>query len=82
MRALLVLVSAALTVALVPPAAATAATPHLVGRVESAHQSAATNVIAVDPQAFKREFAQEMGATHSVADGGETTNGMRALIVF
>jgi NDMA-dependent alcohol dehydrogenase len=39
--------------------------------VQGAALAGATNVIAVDPQAFKREFAQEMGATHSVADGGE-----------
>ena len=39
--------------------------------VQGAALAGATNVIAVDPKAMKREFAQEMGATHSVAGGGE-----------
>lgn len=47
MRSLLVLVSASLVLALLPVVAASGATPHLVGWVESAHQSSATNVISV-----------------------------------
>ncbi len=39
--------------------------------VQGAAMAGATNVIAVDPKANKREFAQEMGATHGVASGGE-----------
>ena len=39
--------------------------------VQGAAMAGATNVIAVDPKANKLEFAQEMGATHSVASGGE-----------
>jgi cell wall-associated NlpC family hydrolase len=46
-RALLVLVSAAVAAALLPVAPATAATPHLIGYVEAAHQSSATHVIAI-----------------------------------
>lgn len=47
MRSLLVLVSASLMLALLPQVVASAARPHLVGSVESAHQSRATGVIAV-----------------------------------
>jgi len=47
MRALLVLVSAAVAAALLPVAPATAATAHLIGYVEAAHQSSATHVIAI-----------------------------------
>ncbi len=39
--------------------------------VQGAAMAGATNVIAVDPKANKREFAQEMGATHGLASGGE-----------
>ena len=39
--------------------------------VQGASHAGATNIIAVDPLANKREFAQEMGATHSVSNGGE-----------
>jgi len=46
-RAPLLLLSAALAVALLPPAAASAATPHLVSHVEAARQSTATRVIAI-----------------------------------
>jgi NDMA-dependent alcohol dehydrogenase len=38
--------------------------------VQGAALAGATNIIAVDPLANKREFAQEMGATHSVDSGG------------
>ncbi len=37
--------------------------------IQGASHAGATNIIAVDPIAFKREFAQEMGATHSVQTG-------------
>ena len=37
--------------------------------VQGASHAGATNIIAVDPLASKREFAQEMGATHSVDNG-------------
>ena len=37
--------------------------------VQGASLAGATNVVAVDPLAFKREFAQEMGATHAVDNG-------------
>ena len=36
--------------------------------VQGASHAGATNIIAVDPMANKREFAQEMGATHAVAE--------------
>jgi NDMA-dependent alcohol dehydrogenase len=39
--------------------------------VQGASLAGATNIIAVDPKANKREFAEEMGATHGVASGGE-----------
>lgn len=41
--------------------------------VQGAANAGATNIIAVDPKAKKREFAQEMGATHSVESGAEAT---------
>jgi len=37
--------------------------------VQGASLAGATNIIAVDPKANKREFAEELGATHSAADG-------------
>jgi NDMA-dependent alcohol dehydrogenase len=37
--------------------------------VQGASHAGATNIIAVDPLASKREFAQDMGATHSVDNG-------------
>lgn len=39
--------------------------------VQGASHAGATNIVAVDPKANKREFAQELGATHGVAGGGE-----------
>ena len=39
--------------------------------VQGASLAGATNIITVDPKANKREFAQELGATHGVAGGGE-----------
>ncbi len=38
-----------------------------INAVQGAAHAGATNVIAVDPVEFKREKAQEMGATHAVA---------------
>lgn len=53
--------------------------------VQGAAHAGATNIIAVDPLASKREFAQEMGATHSLERGAasielakELTNGVGA----
>ncbi|MBN9109359.1 MAG: Zn-dependent alcohol dehydrogenase [Pseudonocardia sp.] len=37
--------------------------------VQGAAYAGARNVVAVDPVAFKRESAETMGATHTVADG-------------
>jgi S-(hydroxymethyl)glutathione dehydrogenase/alcohol dehydrogenase len=42
-------------------------------RVQGAAHAGATNVIAVDPVAFKREKAMELGATHAVATMEEAT---------
>ncbi len=39
--------------------------------VQGASHAGATNIIAVDPLASKREFAQDMGATHSAQNGAE-----------
>jgi Zn-dependent alcohol dehydrogenase len=39
--------------------------------VQGAAHAGATNIIAVDPLDRKREFAQEMGATHSSQNGAE-----------
>lgn len=39
--------------------------------VQGARYAGAKNLIAVDPVAFKRETAQELGATHVTSDGGE-----------
>jgi NDMA-dependent alcohol dehydrogenase len=39
--------------------------------VQGAAHAGATNIIAVDPLDRKREFAQEMGATHSAQTGAE-----------
>jgi alcohol dehydrogenase (nicotinoprotein) len=42
-----------------------------INAVQGAAISGATNVIAVDPLANKREAAEKLGATHSVATAGE-----------
>ncbi|HEX3607717.1 MAG TPA: NDMA-dependent alcohol dehydrogenase [Candidatus Dormibacteraeota bacterium] len=42
-----------------------------INAVQGARHAGATNVVAVDPLAFKREKAEEMGATHSVATAEE-----------
>jgi alcohol dehydrogenase (nicotinoprotein) len=39
--------------------------------VQGAAHAGATRIIAVDPQPFKREFAQELGATHTAATAEE-----------
>jgi S-(hydroxymethyl)glutathione dehydrogenase/alcohol dehydrogenase len=39
--------------------------------VQGAALAGASNIIAVDPQSFKREFAQEMGATHTASTAEE-----------
>ena len=44
-----------------------------VNAVQGAAHAGASQVIAVDPVAGKREFAQEMGATHTVASIEEAT---------
>ena len=44
-----------------------------INAVQGAAHAGATNVIAVDPVAFKREKAQEFGATHSFATMEEAT---------
>jgi NDMA-dependent alcohol dehydrogenase len=44
-----------------------------INAVQGAAHAGATNVIAVDPVAFKREKAQELGATHSFATMEEAT---------
>jgi S-(hydroxymethyl)glutathione dehydrogenase/alcohol dehydrogenase len=44
-----------------------------INAVQGAAHAGATNVIAVDPVAFKREKAMELGATHAVATMEEAT---------
>ena len=44
-----------------------------INAVQGARHAGATTVIAVDPVPFKREKAQEFGATHSFADIAEAT---------
>ncbi len=44
-----------------------------INAVQGAAHAGATNVIAVDPVAFKREKAQELGATHAFATMAEAT---------
>ncbi|GAA4535905.1 NDMA-dependent alcohol dehydrogenase [Pseudonocardia xishanensis] len=44
-----------------------------INAVQGAAHAGATSVIAVDPVAFKREKAQELGATHAVATMEEAT---------
>jgi len=47
--------------------------------VQGAAHAGATNIIAVDPLDLKREFAQEMGATHSAQTGAEAAELAREL---
>ena len=42
-----------------------------VNAVQGAVHAGALNVVGVDPVAMKREFAESLGATHTVADAGE-----------
>jgi S-(hydroxymethyl)glutathione dehydrogenase/alcohol dehydrogenase len=42
-----------------------------INAVQGARHAGARNVVAVDPVAFKRDFAEEVGATHSVATAQE-----------
>jgi NDMA-dependent alcohol dehydrogenase len=42
-----------------------------INAVQGARHAGAKNVVAVDPVAFKREKAEELGATHSVASAQE-----------
>ena len=44
-----------------------------INAVQGAAHAGASNVIAVDPVAFKREKAQELGATHAVETMEEAT---------
>ena len=39
--------------------------------VQGANHAGAANIIAVDPLAYKREMAEDLGATHSVASAEE-----------
>jgi NDMA-dependent alcohol dehydrogenase len=42
-----------------------------INAVQGARHAGAKNVVAVDPVAYKREKAEELGATHSAASAGE-----------
>jgi len=50
-----------------------------VNAVQGAVHAGALNVIGVDPVAMKREFAESLGATHTVADATEATDLARQL---
>lgn len=50
-----------------------------INAVQGAAQAGAKYVIAVDPVAFKRQKALELGATHAVADMGEATDIARSF---
>jgi NDMA-dependent alcohol dehydrogenase len=50
-----------------------------INAVQGAAHAGATNVIAVDPIAFKREKALELGATHSFADIAEAADFARSV---
>jgi NDMA-dependent alcohol dehydrogenase len=50
-----------------------------INAVQGASHAGASNVIAVDPVAFKREKAQELGATHAASDMDEATELARSL---
>ncbi|MGZ4508697.1 MAG: NDMA-dependent alcohol dehydrogenase [Blastococcus sp.] len=47
--------------------------------VQGAVHAGALNVVGVDPLAMKREFAESLGATHTVADAGEAAGLARSL---
>jgi alcohol dehydrogenase (nicotinoprotein) len=42
-----------------------------INAVQGARCAGATNIVAIDPLANKREMAEKLGATHSVASAGE-----------
>ncbi len=44
-----------------------------INAVQGAKHAGATNIIAIDPLANKREMAEQMGATHSVSNAEEAT---------
>ncbi|SHF60913.1 NDMA-dependent alcohol dehydrogenase [Geodermatophilus nigrescens] len=50
-----------------------------VNAVQGARHAGAAHVIGVDPVAMKREFAQTLGATHTVADAAEAAQLARHL---
>ena len=50
-----------------------------INAVQGAAHAGAANVIAVDPVQFKREVAEQLGATHSFADIGEAIELAKAL---
>lgn len=50
-----------------------------VNAVQGAVHAGALNVVGVDPLAMKREFAESLGATHTVADAGEAAGLARSL---
>ena len=50
-----------------------------INAVQGARHAGATNVIAVDPVEFKREKAQEMGATHTFATMDEAAEFARSV---
>jgi Zn-dependent alcohol dehydrogenase len=50
-----------------------------VNAVQGAVHAGAMNVIGVDPVAMKREFAESLGATHTVAGADEATGLARRL---
>ena len=45
-----------------------------INAVQGARHAGARNIVAVDPVAFKRDFAAEMGATHSAASAEEAND--------
>lgn len=50
-----------------------------INAVQGAKHAGASNVIAVDPVPFKRETAEQLGATHSCADLAEATELAQSL---
>jgi S-(hydroxymethyl)glutathione dehydrogenase/alcohol dehydrogenase len=50
-----------------------------VNAVQGAAHAGALNVVGVDPLAMKREFAESLGATHTVADAEEAAGLARQL---
>ena len=50
-----------------------------INAVQGASHAGATHVIAVDPIEFKREMAQQMGATHAFATMDEAANFARSV---